>query len=173
MFFSDFQPNRIMFSIFNIDIYWYGFFIFLASLSSFLIYYFLLKKRKKDNNFIANSFLLVFISGFLGTRLGYLFLNFNYYIANPSLIFSFSFGGMAILFGIILSFITYYLFCKKNKYNFWNLLNYFAIPLSVAQIVGRFGNYFNQELYGIETSLPWGILINNSYHHPLFLYEII
>jgi phosphatidylglycerol:prolipoprotein diacylglycerol transferase len=162
-----------MFSIFNIDIYWYGFFLFLASLSAFLIYYFLLKKRNKDTNFIANSFLIVFISGFLGTRLGFIFLNFNYFLNNPLEILSFSAGGMAILFGIVLSFIVYYLFCLKNKYNFWNLLNFFAIPLCVAQIIGRFGNYFNMELYGIETSLPWAILIENSYHHPLFLYEIL
>ncbi|MCF7795844.1 prolipoprotein diacylglyceryl transferase [Patescibacteria group bacterium] len=173
MFFSDFQPNRIMFNIFNINIYWYGFFIFLASLVAFLIYYFLLKKRKKDSSFIANSFLIVFISGFLGTRLGYIFLNLNYYFNNPLEIFSFSYGGMAILFGITLSFITYYLFCLKNKYDFWNLLNFFAIPLCVAQIIGRWGNYFNMELYGVETKLPWGILIEGSYHHPLFLYEIL
>lgn len=173
MFFTDFQPNRVMFSIFDINIYWYGFFIFLASLAAFLIYYFLSKKRGKDSNFIARSFLVVFISGFLGTRMGFILLNFNYFLQNPLEILSFSSGGMAILFGIILSFIIYYLFCIKNKYDFWKLLNLFAIPVCVAQIIGRWGNYFNTELYGIKTTLPWGILIEGSYHHPLFLYEVL
>ena len=79
--------------------------------------------------------------------------------------------------------ITVYLYAKKKKLNFWKLVDIFAPGVVLAQAIGRWGNYFNQELYGIPTEAAWGIPISFlnrvdgykvfEYFHPTFLYQSI
>jgi phosphatidylglycerol---prolipoprotein diacylglyceryl transferase len=56
---------------------------------------------------------------------------------------------------------------------FFLILDLLAFGAPLAQAIGRFGNYFNQELYGLPTTLPWGLLIKGERYHPLFAYEAI
>ena len=75
------------------------------------------------------------------------------------------------------------LYCKKHKLNGWLIASLIAPGLAIAQAIGRWGNYFNQEIIGKPTNLPLGIpidlanrpieYINNIYFHPAFLYESI
>jgi len=72
-------------------------------------------------------------------------------------------------------------FAKKNELSFWALTDVLAPGLALGQAIGRIGNYFNQELYGLPTDLPWKIFIDPAYrlsgfeavnfYHPLFAYE--
>lgn len=80
-------------------------------------------------------------------------------------------GGMSILGAILGYFVAVVILAKIQKYEVLKLMDLIVFGLPFAQSIGRWGNYFNQELYGWETSLPWGIMINGSKHHPLFLYE--
>jgi len=182
-FLYHFIPNRIMFSIFNINIYWYGFFIFCGAILGFLIFYKLAKKEKIQEKDIYDIFFYCFLFGIIGARLGYFFYDIQYYIQNPLAIFKFWEGGMSIIFGIISGVITLYIICKRRKIEFMKILNILPIPMLVAQILGRLGNYFNQELFGIPTSFFLKIPIqenlrpeqykNETFFTPLFLYEII
>ncbi|NCO12439.1 prolipoprotein diacylglyceryl transferase [Candidatus Pacearchaeota archaeon] len=80
-------------------------------------------------------------------------------------------GGMSILGAILGYFIAVIVLAKIQKYEVLKLMDLIVFGLPFAQSIGRWGNYFNQELYGWETGLPWGIMINGVKHHPLFLYE--
>lgn len=138
------------------------------------------------------------ILGIIGARLYYVIANWSYYKDNISSIFSIWEGGLAIYGGLIGGLIAAYLVCKIEKLNFYNLLDLSAMSFLVGQGIGRWGNFTNQEVFGTNTNLPWGmwsqktadfILQNQTelaakgisveagtfaekaYVHPTFLYE--
>lgn len=182
-FFYTFIPNKILLTVFNINIYWYGLFVFIGVLLGFIVFYLLLKKEKIESKNIYDIFFYIIIFGFLGARFTYLFYDLSYYINNPVEIFKFWNGGMSIIGGIIFGFMSLYIICKKRKIDLIKILNIIPIPLLIGQIIGRFGNYFNQELFGLPTSFFLKISIekinrptqyaDSEFFMPLFLYEII
>ena len=84
-------------------------------------------------------------------------------------------GGLGIFGGILGGVTGLWLFCKRNKQNLRDWLDVVAVGLPLGQALGRWGNYFNQELYGRQTNLPWAIYIQaeGNYFHPLFAYEAL
>ena len=101
-------------------------------------------------------------------------------------------GGMAIFGGIGVGALAAFLWCRHRRYPFALLADCIAPALMVAQAIGRLGNWFNQELYGMPTTLPWGLKLNDAdaigkseicyngqacptgtLFHPTFLYEMI
>ncbi|MDR2748425.1 MAG: prolipoprotein diacylglyceryl transferase [Bifidobacteriaceae bacterium] len=84
-------------------------------------------------------------------------------------------GGLGIMGGVAFGVITAFVFCRKKDIEFVSLLDLVSACLLVAQAVGRFGNYFNRELYGFPTTLPWGLQVDSSgvAYHPTFLYEAL
>ena len=119
--------------------------------------------------------------GIIGARIYEIFLEFPYYYANPSQIIKIWEGGLAIHGAIIAGAITSFVFAKKNHLDFWQLLAIITPGLALGQAIGRYGNWFNQELFGLPTNLPWGIpiaienrpleFISQEFFHPTFLYE--
>ena len=79
---------------------------------------------------------------------------------NPTSILKVWEGGMAIFGGIIGGALAAFLWCRHKRYPFALLLDCLAPGLLVAQAIGRLGNWFNQELYGKPTTLPWGLKLN-------------
>jgi prolipoprotein diacylglyceryl transferase len=94
-------------------------------------------------------------------------------------------GGIAIFGSLIGGAIGAYIGCRIAGVRFWSFADALAPGLLLAQAFGRFGNYFNQELFGVPTNLPWGLQIDSSnpafpaglpsgtLFLPIFLYEII
>jgi phosphatidylglycerol:prolipoprotein diacylglycerol transferase len=92
-------------------------------------------------------------------------------------------GGFGIPGAWIGGSVALYYFARKNEIPFLELADIIAPGLALAQAIGRLGNYFNQELYGLPTNLPWKIFIDPShrlrgfekvnFYHPLFAYEAI
>ncbi len=177
------QPSNILLEIGPITLYWYGLVIAIAiTLAYFLILklskYFQLKKD--DLNDLA--FWLI-IWAIVGARVYEVFLEWNYYFTNPLAIFKIWEGGLAIHGAIVFGLIYLYFFAKRRNLNFWRLSAVIAPGLALGQAIGRFGNWFNQELYGLPTNLPWAIpisienrvagFIQYEYFHPTFLYESI
>ncbi len=90
-------------------------------------------------------------------------------------------GGLGIIGGIIGGILGIFVYSKVRKVDFLELLDYISLGAPLAQSIGRWANFFNQEIYGKPTGLPWGIYIrpeNRLYSvssfskfHPLFLYE--
>lgn len=94
-------------------------------------------------------------------------------------------GGLAIFGAIIFGSIGAYIACRRRGFRFWAFADALVPGLLLAQAFGRFGNYFNHELFGGPTTLPWGLQIESTnpafpaglpadtLFHPLFLYEMI
>ncbi|WP_407941484.1 prolipoprotein diacylglyceryl transferase [Microlunatus kandeliicorticis] len=92
-------------------------------------------------------------------------------------------GGLGIWGAVALGALGAWLVCRRRKVRFPALLDALAPGVVVAQAVGRIGNYFNQELFGRPTTLPWGLEISLAHRppgyeqyatfHPTFLYELV
>ncbi|MBI2459556.1 MAG: prolipoprotein diacylglyceryl transferase [Parcubacteria group bacterium] len=182
-FLHTFNPSPVMVAIGPINLYWYGFFILLATLAALTVCLYLTKLYNLKSDIIIDLAFWLIISGLIGARLYEVFLELPYFLANPINIFKIWQGGLAIHGAIIGGLIALWLFTKKNKMNFFQLAAIIAAALPLGQAIGRWGNYFNQELFGYPTNLAWGIPIdianrpaeyfNNQYFHPVFLYESI
>ena len=177
----NFQPQAIILSFGPINIYWYGLFIVLGILAALAISLKLAKYYQiKSETLFDLSFWLI-INGLIGARVYDVFLQLPYYLANPLAIIKIWEGGLAIHGAIIAGLITIYFFSRQQKISFWKITALFSPGLALAQAIGRWGNYFNQELFGLPTTLAWGIPINlvnrplayigNDFFHPTFIYE--
>jgi len=177
--------NPILINLKFIEIRWYSILV----LSAFIIGYFLVIKecKKKDISIsiISDMSFYLIIVCILGARIYYCLFNLNYYKENILDIIKIWEGGLAIHGGIIAGIIFIYIFTKKRKLNFIEMLDIFAPSLVLGQAIGRWGNFFNSEAYGPITTLSTlkklnipnfiinGMYINYEYHHPTFLYESI
>ncbi|WP_449406869.1 prolipoprotein diacylglyceryl transferase [Microbacterium maritypicum] len=95
-------------------------------------------------------------------------------------------GGLAIFGAVTFGSLGAYIACRRAGIRFLSFADALAPGMLIAQSLGRLGNYFNQELYGAPTTLPWGLEIDpmmspafpaglpaDTLFHPLFLYEIL
>lgn len=161
----------------KIDIYWYAIFIVTGIILALLV----AKKRCKlfniDFEQILDLTIWLIPTSILGARLYYILFNLDFYLQKPSRMLNFRGGGLAIYGGIIAGIITIYIYCKKKKINFLDLLDLAAPCLALGQSIGRWGNFTNVEAYGTQTTLLWrmGIIEAGKYIevHPTFLYESI
>jgi phosphatidylglycerol:prolipoprotein diacylglycerol transferase len=180
-FLHNFQPSALSISIGAVNIYWYGIFIVIGIAAGLAVS---LKIAKHFNTKPDDAFDLAFwmiICGLIGARFYHILLEWSYYISNPLDILKIWQGGLAIHGGIIGALLAIIIYSKKNKLSFWPIAAMFAPSLALGQAIGRWGNYFNQELFGTPTNLPWGIpielmnrphfYISSEYFHPTFLYE--
>ncbi len=123
--------------------------------------------------------------GLIGARIYHVVDLWPYYQQNLNKIFYVWEGGLGIWGGImggLIGLLAYYFLINK-KINFLIILDLIAFGLPIGQAVGRLGNFFNQELYGKPTGLPWGIYIKPenrlenfasiNFYHPLFFYETL
>lgn len=180
-FLHTFNPSSIMAAIGPINLYWYGFFILLATSAALTVCLYLAKLYQIKADIIIDLAFWLIISGLIGARLYEVLLELPYFLTNPLDIFKIWQGGLAIHGAIIGGLIALWLFAKKHHHNFWQLAAITVTVLPLGQAIGRWGNYFNQELFGYPTARPWGIPIdpvhrpwqylNYDYFHPAFLYE--
>lgn len=166
-------PNPVAFTAFGIDIMWYGIIIAAAMVLAVIIIY-----RRAPIHKIASEksldFILVCVPmGVIGARLYYVLFNWDYYAGDLYRIINTRGGGLAIHGGLILGFLTAFVLCLIWDIRPLNLLDLAAPAIALAQSIGRWGNYFNQEAHGGPTDLPWAISVNGQMVHPTFLYESI
>ncbi|MBP6491414.1 MAG: prolipoprotein diacylglyceryl transferase [Clostridia bacterium] len=166
-------PNPVAFSIFGIDIMWYGIIIAAAMVLAVMILY-----RRAPVHDISSDrsldFVLVTIPmGVIGARLYYVLFNWADYAGDFGKIINIRNGGLAIHGGLILGFLSAVLLCRLWDIKPMNLLDLAAPCIAIAQSIGRWGNYFNQEAHGGPTNLPWAIPVDGQMVHPTFLYESI
>lgn len=161
MWWQTWIPDSILFSFGPLPITWYGLILVIAIvLASLYAGYFLIKKKVLLSRQVDDLFFYVIIFGLLGARLGHVFFfEWAYYIANPVDIFKIWHGGISIQGALLGGLVTIILWSWRNKINFWKLVDMLVPAMALGQFVGRWGNYFNQELYGLPTDKWWGIPI--------------
>lgn len=165
--------NPVAFTIFGVDIMWYG---VLISTGVLLGVVFALRECKrigfKEDNLL--DFLLYAIpAAIIGARAYYVIFSWDFYSKNPDQIINIRNGGLAIHGALIAGVIVGVLFCKKRKIKVLELLDIVMPSVALGQAIGRWGNFINQEAHGGTTDLPWGIIVNGQKVHPTFLYESI
>lgn len=167
--------DPVAFKIFGIPIMWYGVLITLGIVIAInLAIYQLDEERGVSKDEFFDYLLVMILVSVITTRLYYvIFYDLSYYIANPLQILNFRQGGMAIHGGIIGGLVCTYIFSKKKGISFYYLIDIITPGLALAQGIGRWGNYINQEAHGGPTDLPWGIIVDGVKVHPTFLYESI
>lgn len=180
-FFHQFAPQAVFFSFYWIKIYWYGFLIVIGIISAMAVSRFLWKKKFSNLKLFDDLSFWLVVSGLIGARVYEWFLNFNYYFSNPEELLKIWHGGLAIHGAIIGALIALIIFSKKHKIKASKIIAVVVPGLALGQAIGRWGNYFNQELFGLPTNLPWGIFISPenrpldyfqfSYFQPTFFYE--
>lgn len=182
-FLYSFHPKAIAFSIGPLSIYWYGLFIVLGILLGFFISLYIAKKKQVSANYLYNLFFYFIISGLIGGRLAHVLSEWNYYKEHLSDIYKIWQGGLALHGVLFAGLVVAIIYTKIKKISFWSIGDIFAVSIPLAQAIGRWGNYFNQEIFGKPTDLAWGIPIDFikrpngfeafEYFHPLFLYESV
>ncbi len=172
-----FFVNPVAFSMFGIPIYWYAICIILAILVSFMLCYYLPPKFEIDNYFLFDTLLYAIIFGVIGARLYYVLFHLEYYWSNPATIFKTRNGGLAIYGGIFVGAFVVFYQCKKRHYSLLDFLDRIAPFVALGQAIGRWGNFCNQEAYGIPTNNFFRMGLDTPYGymevHPTFLYESI
>ena len=165
--------NRVAFTIFGLDIMWYG--VLMAS-AMILCVLLALKEGKRVNiseDDILNLAIVSIPCGLIGARLYYVIFNWSWYSKHLSEILNFRGGGMAIHGGLLGGVLAGYIYTKVKKLNFFKMADCVVLGIPLAQAIGRWGNYLNKEAHGGPTDLPWGIMVDGVKVHPTFLYESI
>lgn len=165
--------NPIAISFGGINIYWYGIIYFLGFLATYL-YLREVAKRELVDGFGADEALgLLLWLGIGGLIFARIFDVLVYYPENWRYIYAFWQGGMSFHGGLIGGFGSAYAYCKIKKLDFDVLSDLIVFPYTLILGIGRIGNFINGELYGIPTSVWYGVKFKGveGFRHPSQLYE--
>ena len=167
-------PNRVAFTVFGIDIMWYGLLVGLGMVAAVLLAYRRAPKLGLSSDRLLDLVLWSIPAGVIGARAYYVLFQWDQYKGDLKSILNIRAGGLAIhggiLVGVGLAMILLKWVWKEDVLRYIDLV---MPSIALGQAIGRWGNYFNQEAYGRETALPWGMLVNGKFVHPTFLYESI
>lgn len=181
--FMKFFPDRqTLISVGPLEIKYYAVFILLGAIFAYAISARNLKKKGYSKEIAEDLFFGALLSGILGARLWYVvFYDLSSYLQNPIQIFNFMQGGLAIHGGLFFGVLYGYYFAKKRKLQFLHLADQILYTVLVAQALGRWGNFMNQEAFGpvvdesffalLPTFIKEGMLIAGHYRMPTFLME--
>jgi phosphatidylglycerol---prolipoprotein diacylglyceryl transferase len=195
----DITPDPIAFRIGSFPVHWYGICYAVGLVAVYLLLVREARRRGEDPELVGNGLIIVAIAALIGGRLYHVIDQWALYKddlitailpitrqANGSYGFA-GFSGLGVPGGIITGTIAAWILTRRWRVSFWTWADIVAPGLFVMQAIGRIGNFFNQELYGPPTTLPWGIAIDcehrvaaypcdvfplaTTHFHPLFLYE--
>lgn len=165
--------NPTAFTIFGIDIKWYGILIATGALLGVLMGDKLAKEESLKENIVSDFILIGIIPSVIGARIYYVIFEWSYYKDHINEIFAIRNGGLAIYGAIITGSIIAYIYSNKKNVEFFKLIDVMSPGLALGQGIGRWGNFINMEAHGGPTDLPWGIMVDGVKVHPTFLYESI
>jgi len=174
-----------------IYIHFYGVLIMLGVLAAVWLSTREAPRLNQDPEVVWDVVAWVLIAGIIGARIWHVLtpppsmvaqgLTTMYYLTHPLDILEIWKGGLGIPGAVMGGVLALFIYMRSHKLSFATWLDIVAPGLALAQAIGRWGNFVNQELYGAPTNLPWAIYIDPAhrlqgyeqyaYYHPLFLYE--
>jgi phosphatidylglycerol:prolipoprotein diacylglycerol transferase len=180
-------PSPVIFEVGPFALRWYGLFIALGIAAATWVTVRELNRRGYDGAMALDALFFVVPLGFIGARAYHVITDYDLYDGNPHSFFPGVFevwnGGLGIYGGVIGGFLGLLVFARLRGISALAFADAVAPGLVLAQAIGRFGNYFNQELFGRPSDLPWAIEIapgnrppqfnDAASFHPTFLYESI
>src|SRR5258708_4169474 len=190
------QINPILAQFGPFALHWYGLIIAIALTIGTSVASRYATLHGKDSAVIWDMLIWILIPGLIGARLFYVFIDsprgangLGHYLAHPIEILQIWNGGINIYGAFIFGGIALYLFMRWRKLQDLIYLDAIGLGVLIGQVIGRLGNFTNQEYYGPPTTLPWGLMIdakhrfspynnliaypNSILFQPLFLYEML
>lgn len=152
-----FTISRVAFEVFGISIYWYGIIIAIGFLLAVMLGMRDSKKFGLEPDNVIDLVLYATPVAIIGARLYYVIFDWESFRYNLLEIFNTRNGGLAIYGGVLGALVVAYFFAKKKKIGVFKLLDFGVPYLVLAQAIGRWGNFINQEAFGANTRLPWGM----------------
>ena len=184
-----FTPDPIAFQIGSIPVYWYGIGYAVGLALAYMVMVRLARRAGENADLLGNGMIIVALAALVGGRLYHVIDQWALYKDDPIKIILPPYSGLGVYGGIVFGTIAAFLYARSKRVPFLRWADIVAPGLFVMQAVARWGNFFNQELYGPPTKLPWGIPIDcahriaaypcsqfpeaTTFFHPLFLYESI
>lgn len=185
--------TREGFHIGPLFVHFYGVIIMLGALAAAWLTAWRAKKAGVDSEKVWDILPWALLGGVVGARVWHILTppasmvergyTTWYYLTHPLDMLMIWNGGLGIPGAVIGGAIALYIYCRRNKLSFLQWTDLIAPGLALAQAVGRWGNFVNQEVYGGPSNLPWAIFIepryrlpafaNVEYYHPLFFYEML
>ena len=175
------SPGPELFQFGPFVLRWYGLLIAAAVLIGLNLSSSLAQQRKLENGLISDLLPLLVLFSVIGARIYYVAFEWHNYAATPLKALAIWEGGIAIHGALIAGTLTLILFCRWRQQSFWDVLDVLVPSVALGQAIGRWGNFFNSEAFGIPTDLPWKLFIpaqnrpiiyaNQEFFHPTFLYE--
>ncbi|WP_320677738.1 prolipoprotein diacylglyceryl transferase [Prochlorococcus sp. MIT 1300] len=204
-FLATFQsPGPVLIRIGSFSLRWYGLLIAFSVIIGLNISRKLAKLKGLDDELLNDLLPGLIVASIIGARAYYVAFewkqysaenfwgNLNFFELNIPIPRALEIwgGGIAIHGALIAGSLAIILFCRQRKQSFWELMDLIVPSVALGQAIGRWGNFFNQEAFGIPTNLPWKLFIpkidpdsftilrpnmyiNNQFFHPTFLYESI
>lgn len=187
----DFTPNPIALQLGPLAVHWYGIAYAVGLFVAYVVITREARWRGLDTEVLGNGMIVVAIAALIGGRLYHVIDQWAVYRDDLLKIVLPPYAGLGVYGGIILGIVAAFLYARRKRQPFLRWADAVAPGLFVMQAIGRLGNYFNQELYGAPTNLPWGVAIQCQYRtqgypcpagsdptatlgqhfQPLFLYE--
>jgi phosphatidylglycerol:prolipoprotein diacylglycerol transferase len=179
------------FTIFGLTIHYYGVIIMFGAVAAAFMSAWLAKKHGQDPDTIWDMLPWLLVAGIIGARLWHVFTppasmlidGRNPYFIHPLDALLIWRGGLGIPGAVMGGALALYIYSRVKKISFAMWVDIIAPGLALAQGIGRWGNFVNQEVYGLPSNLPWAIYIdpahrlpgfqNVAYYHPTFLYEFL
>ncbi len=175
----------------SFHIYYYGILITLGVIAAAFLGQAEAKRRGMNPEFIWDALFWVVLAGIVGARIWHILtpppsmveqgITTKWYLMHPLDMLNIRNGGLGIPGAVIGGALALWIYCRRKRISFLTWADVAVPGVALAQAIGRWGNFFNQELYGLPTNLPWKIYIdplhrvegfqNYEYFHPLFLYE--
>ncbi|MDR1619529.1 MAG: prolipoprotein diacylglyceryl transferase [Clostridiales bacterium] len=186
-------PDRVAFTLFGHPIYWYGVLMAVGIIVAIFLALAESRRKKINEDAMLDLFIIVILSGVLGARLYYVVFEWSSYFG-PGIPWWKAFavweGGLAIYGAVIGGLLGMLVYAKRKKVQFLILTDVIAPGLVLAQAIGRWGNFFNQEAFGLPVTNPgllWfpfsvhietphtfdGVICTNPYHLATFFYESV
>ena len=186
---NDLEFSRVAFSLFGIDVYWYGIIITAGIMLCLYLAYRHAPKYDIDQEFLLDNFIMIIIASLLGARAYYVMFSWDQFKGDFMKIIDFRQGGMAFYGGVIGAVIAILIIHAIKKKPALKFIDFCAVYLPLGQAIGRWGNFVNQEAFGVNTDLPWGMISNGTKAylemnpqlgqnpslpvHPTFFYEFL
>jgi phosphatidylglycerol:prolipoprotein diacylglycerol transferase len=187
----DFTPNPIAIQLGPLPVYWYGIGYALGLAIAYQVLVRLARRAGEDPDIVGTGMIVVAIAGLIGGRAYHVIDQWALYKDDPLKIVMPPYTGLGVYGGIALGLVAVILYARRLHQPIWRWADIIAPALFTMQAVARWGNFFNQELYGSPTDLPWGIPIQcahriqayacppgsdpaatlGQHFQPLFLYE--
>lgn len=182
--------DPIAFHIGSLPVRWYGILIALGIVLAYIVGQHEGTKRGLPKDFFADLLIWAIPISIASARIYYVVMEWNYYGANPGKIIQIWNGGIAIHGALIGAIITAIIFCRHKGVSFLKVADIAAPSILIGQIVGRWGNFMNQEAYGravneefLRNLMIPDFIVNHmhindpnlgfNYYHPTFLYESV